>query len=360
MAVDLSPLSPGGYNGGIKTAVFATLRYIENQSDCGLRLQVYARPSVLAEIAPLLRKDTLCTLYACEEGERPQSVEAADVCYCPIGYSAFSRSRKPTIVLVADTLHRDFPCYLPPDQVANREVMWREMLSHADRIQAISQWTADQVRHHFHYPPNKIFVARPFVHNRWRQAKKLATSTTAPFFIYPANFWPHKNHETLLAAYRIYRTQCSATAEKPWPLILTGFPCERKLYLQHIAAVLDIDDIKFLGHVPDAELGTLFSAAGIMVFPSVYEGLGMPLLEAMAAGCPVIAGAHAAIPETVGEAAMLVETRNPVTLANAMMELATDQSRRAEMSAAGLAHARTRDPDVEYSHLVKELLDLGH
>lgn len=356
VAVDLSPLSPGGFNGGIKTALYATLRFIEGLPDCGLQLAVYARASVHEEIAPLLRNGRL---FSCEEGEVPGSVDSADVCYCPVGFSTFIRAQKPTIALITDTLHRDHPYYLPADQVSRREVMCQETLQHVDRVQAISQWTANQVYHHFGFPAERVFVSRPLVHNRWAGVQEEPSGIPQPYFIYPANFWPHKNHETLLVAYRIYRENCGVS-ERPWSLILTGFPNDRLRYLQHITAVLRLDDVHFVGHVSEGRFIGLLRRAGAMIFPSLYEGLGLPLLEAMSNGCPVLTGDHAAIPETAGSAAMKTETRNPALLAESMFALASQPDLRAHLITNGLGHARACDPEIECAHLVRELRELAN
>ena len=356
IAVDLSPLSPGGFNGGIKTALYATLRFIEGLPDSGLQLAVYARASVHAEIAPLLRTGLL---FSCEEGELPVSVGSADVCYCPVGFSTFIHAQKPTIALIADTLHRDHPYYLPRDQVSRREAMCRETLQRVDRVQAISQWTANQVCHHFGFPSERVFVSRPLVHNRWRGVAEEPSEIPQPYFFYPANFWPHKNHETLLVAYRIYRAKCGVSV-KPWLLVLTGFPNDRLHYLQHVAAVLSLEDVHFLGHVSEGRYIGLLRGAGAMVFPSLYEGLGLPLLEAMANSCPVLTGDHAAIPETAGNAPMITETRNPALLAESMFALASQPDLRTRLITDGLRHARTCDPEIEFAHLVGELQKLAN
>lgn len=356
VAVDLSPLSPGGFNGGIKTALYATLRFIEGLPDSGLQLAVYARACVHAEIAPLLRTGLL---FNCEEGELPGSIDSADVCYCPVGFSTFIHAHKPTLALVTDTLHRDHPYYLPRDQVARREKMCQETLQCVDRVQAISQWTANQVCHHFGFPSARVFVSRPLVHNRWAGVPEEPNGIPQPYFFYPANFWPHKNHETLLVAYRVYRTKCGVSV-KPWPLILTGFPNDRQRYLQHLTAVLRLDDVHFIGHVSEGRYIGLLRGAGAMVFPSLYEGLGLPLLESMANGCPVLTGDHAAIPETAGSAAMKTETRNPALLAESMFALASRPDLRARLIADGLSHARACEPEIEFAHLVRELQELAN
>ena len=110
-----------------------------------------------------------------------------------------------------------------------------------------------------------------------------------PFLLYPANWWAHKNHELLLQAFALVRR------ERPeLRLVLTGS--------DHPAALPD--GVASLGRVPDEQLVDLYRSASALVFPSLYEGFGLPALEAMACGCPVAVSRVAALPEVCGDAAV--------------------------------------------------------
>jgi glycosyltransferase involved in cell wall biosynthesis len=94
--------------------------------------------------------------------------------------------------------------------------------------------------------------------------------------------------------------------------------------------------IEFRGHVPQDELAALYRGASCLVFPSRYEGFGLPVLEAMASGTPVVATTAGALPEVAGDAAILVEERNPVALAGGIERAIADRER---LRAAGLERA---------------------
>jgi alpha-1,3-rhamnosyl/mannosyltransferase len=101
------------------------------------------------------------------------------------------------------------------------------------------------------------------------------------------------------------------------------------------------DRIVLLGHVEETDLPAIYAAAAVFCFPSLYEGFGLPALEAMACGTPVVCSNTSSLPEVVGEAAVTVEPTDPRALADAVSGLLTDETRRHALSAAGLARART-------------------
>jgi glycosyltransferase involved in cell wall biosynthesis len=148
-----------------------------------------------------------------------------------------------------------------------------------------------------------------------------STQEREPFLLYPARTWPHKNHARLLEAFRLVRR------ERPeLRLVLTGGG--------GLSAVPD--GVEARGHVPWAEVVGLMQRASALVFPSLYEGFGLPPLEAMACGCPVASSNAGALPEVVGDAGLLFDPKDPRAIADAVLEvLAAPQA----WSARGLARA---------------------
>jgi glycosyltransferase involved in cell wall biosynthesis len=171
-----------------------------------------------------------------------------------------------------------------------------------------------------------------------------------PFFFYPANFWVHKNHEVLLVAYQIYLAK---SAERiPWKLVFTGHLDERARSLQKMAADLGIaSHVTFSGHVPESELAKLYSTASCLVFPSLHEGFGIPIVEAMSFGLPIICGNDTSIPEIAGDAPLYAETRNPTKLADALLTVARNEALRAKLAALGRERLKTFDFSIEVGRL---------
>jgi hypothetical protein len=117
--------------------------------------------------------------------------------------------------------------------------------------------------------------------------------------------------------------------------------------------------VQFPGYVSDQRLAELWNSAGALIFPSLHEGLGIPLLEAMAHGMPIIAGNVAAIPEIVGQAALLVDARNPVKLAEAMAQITQDVRLRTLLAQRGRRRVADFSPDVEFGKLHRLFFSAG-
>jgi alpha-1,3-rhamnosyl/mannosyltransferase len=170
----------------------------------------------------------------------------------------------------------------------------------------------------------------------------------APFFVYPAITRPHKNHATLLRAF-------ARVAERhpDVVLLLTGAPgpAERDV-LAEVAWLRLGERVRRLGRVPPNRLERLLRDAVALVYPSRYEGFGLPVAEAMALGCPVVASNATALPEVVDGAGSLVDPDDVEGWADAMSSLLEDDGRRAAAIAAGRAVAGALTPAETARRLV--------
>jgi glycosyltransferase involved in cell wall biosynthesis len=144
-----------------------------------------------------------------------------------------------------------------------------------------------------------------------------------PFILYPARPWPHKNHARLLEAFTALRE-----TRPRLRLILTGGDLERLDPLP--------EGVTRLGTVSSERVASLYRRAACLVFPSLYEGFGLPPLEAMACGCPVAAANAAAIPEVCGDAAVLFDPTDVDAIAAGILEA---DERSQELREKGLARA---------------------
>ena len=140
-----------------------------------------------------------------------------------------------------------------------------------------------------------------------------------PFFFFPANLWAHKNHSVLLRAFEQFRS--SSPEHLRYSLVLTGFGD----WPRFLAENGRVEGVEHLGFVSAAQLGTVFRQATALVFPSLYEGFGIPVLEAFALGCPVVCSGVGRLPEVAGDAALLIDAKSPADIAEKMAMIA-DQS----------------------------------
>jgi len=147
---------------------------------------------------------------------------------------------------------------------------------------------------------------------------------------------PRKNIGTLLKAY----ARLAPALQTAHPLAIIWAHNHLSGAIAEQARMLGIlDHVRFLQHVPDADMPALYSGASAFVFPSRYEGFGLPLLEAMACGTPVIASDNSSIPEVVGDAGLLVTAEDDAGMADAIHRVLTDAGLHSALVQKGLAHA---------------------
>jgi glycosyltransferase involved in cell wall biosynthesis len=172
------------------------------------------------------------------------------------------------------------------------------------------------------------------VRERYRLAER--------YLVYPSHFWRHKNHARLLEAFARYRSRATGDLD----LVLCGSPMDARGAL---AELLERDrrltDVRLLGHVPGDDLQALVRGSSGMVFPSLFEGFGIPLVEAMGLGCPVAASRAAAIPEVVGDAAILFDPEDVSDMARAIERLVEEPGLAAELARRGVRRAALFTPE---------------
>jgi glycosyltransferase involved in cell wall biosynthesis len=273
-------------------------------------------------------------LGAARPGPLRAALEGADVVHYPLTIR-IPRGVRPSVVTLHDVQHLDLPAMFPRAERAFRAAAWHPSLRGADRVIAISEYVRDRAQAQLGLDASRIRVVPQGVdHARFRPDD----GEREPFLLYPARPWPHKNHARLYDAFAMLRR------ERP---VLTGGG--------DFGAVPE--GVELRGLVSDDELASLYRRASALVFPSLYEGFGLPPLEAMASGCPVACSNAAALPETVGDAARLFDPHDAAAIAAAVRDVlaAPDEwSRRGREHAAGYSWAATahRTEDV-YRELLR-------
>jgi glycosyltransferase involved in cell wall biosynthesis len=245
-------------------------------------------------------------------------------------------TRTPSIVTLHDVQHRDLPHMFSRAERAYRALAYDRASRRASRVIVISEFVRDRAVATLGLDPGRIRVVPQGLDH---EALAPGTVEREPFLLYPARAWPHKNHEALFEAFALLRR------ERPdLRLVLTGddFP-----------GVLE--GVDACGRVSRAELVSLMQRAAALVFPSLYEGFGLPPLEAMACGCPVACSNAAALPEVVGDAARLFDPRDPPAIADAVREVLDDPApwvERGLLRAEGFSwDATARATDAVYGEL---------
>jgi glycosyltransferase involved in cell wall biosynthesis len=152
------------------------------------------------------------------------------------------------------------------------------------------------------------------------------------FVLYPANLWPHKNHRRLVEAL--------ARTSAPVELVLTGATYGRLAPLLDEATRLGVRErVRHLGYVASDAVPALYRRARALIFPSLFEGFGLPPLEAMACGCPVAASTRGSLREVCGGATLTFEPEDVASIADALDRITDDEALRARLRTAGLQRA---------------------
>ena len=252
-------------------------------------------------------------------GALRRHLERFDVVHYPLTVPVPPVAR-PTVLTLLDVQHLDLPQLFSPGERLFRRLAYDRPASRAARVVVISEWVRERAIERLGLDPERVRAIHLAVdHDRFSPDSTIARE---PFLLYPARPWPHKNHARLFEAFALVRR-----ARPELRLVLTG--------VGHDPTSLPVG-VETLGGVPPAELVGLYRRAAAVVFPSLYEGFGLPPLEAMACGCPVAASNVGSVSEVVGTAAALFDPSDHEAIAAGIGD-ALDRA--AELTALGLARA---------------------
>src|SRR5262245_41753215 len=250
------------------------------------------------------------------------------------------------VVTIHDCIHLMFPQYLP-----NRLAYYYARASislaarRATRVLTVSERSKRDILRFVDAPPEKIdviynaydecFAIEPREEDVVRVRKRYQLHHE--FVLYAGNVKPHKNLERLIQAFDIVRTRGLDHLK----LVLIGDEISKYAALRRAVHRHQLHKyVRFLGYMPEETLAVMYRLAGVFVFPSLYEGFGLPPLEAMASGMPVVTSNASSLSEVAGDAAVLVDPYDPHAIADGIFRVLTDEHRRRELRHKGLSRAR--------------------
>jgi glycosyltransferase involved in cell wall biosynthesis len=226
----------------------------------------------------------------------------------------------------------------------------KRVLAGAARIFAVSNFTRNEIEKLFEIPSERIEVVynaidERFLHGHASEADRDLIArryqVTYPFLLYAGRISPHKNVVRMIEAFSALKTELERDQAYPdLKLIIIGDDLSGNPDLRRTVVRSGVqNDVRFLGFIPIEVLRIFYDEAKVFVFPSLYEGFGLPPLEAMAHGTPVVTSNVSSLPEVVGNAAVLVNPENVFEIMRALHRVLTDQSLRARMKERGYQQA---------------------
>jgi len=269
--------------------------------------------------------------------ERQLRADGCDVLFCPFNHEALLRARRvPQVLTVHDLIPLVYPGHFPKTSRAWK-YLYAPAIRRARALIAVSVHTKRDLMRLLGVPEERIFVAPNAYQPVGTLARQGPGNGLGRYLLYvSSSHYPYKNVVGLLRAYRLLRGRF------PHKLVVVGQPVPRFSWqITQAAEELELgESLRLMSAVPDAELAALYQGADLFVYPSLYEGFGMPPLEAMSCGVPVVASARTSIPEVCGEAAHYVDATDPEALAAAIAEGLANSALRDRLRQAGLERAK--------------------
>jgi glycosyltransferase involved in cell wall biosynthesis len=247
------------------------------------------------------------------------------------------------------TIHDLIP-YIMPETVGRGYLLKflkdvPKVIDLSDALITVSEWSKQDILKFFPIDKNKIFVTplaadakyKPLDKKYCKNFLSKAYNINGPFILYIGGFSPRKNVKALITAFSKIYKQLGAD----YKLVIVGATRDQGQYLSEFSTNLELaSKIIFTGFAPEEHLPILYNGCDAFVYPSLYEGFGLPPLEAMNCGTPVITSNLTSIPEVVGDAGILIDPYNEEELKNSIMRLLNDEKLREEYSIKGLIRAK--------------------
>lgn len=247
----------------------------------------------------------------------------------------------PIVLSIMDIQHEYFPEYFTKQDLQARGLLFESSAKAAQQIIAISKFTKSTIIEKYGISPHKISVVH-LSHDEAlfypRKDKKKSLRLPKKFLFYPAATWPHKNHIALIEALSKYIQQ---SKDKQMNVVFAGIPKQQGKKIRDAIKKHRLEDnVHWLGYLDRVELPYVYCAALAVIFPSKFEGFGIPILEAMACGCPVACSNTTSLPEVAGKAALFFDPDSIQEISETISTLATNAGVRTDLRKLGLKRVK--------------------
>lgn len=303
----------------------------------------FVRNTTRKLFSQLLKSDRFPTALRVPTSDGTIEGKGIDLIHFP-NQSAFL-TEIPSVYHPWDLQHLHLPEFFSSEVIRKREIEYRAFCSQAKMVIAATSWQKRDLLKHYDLPAEKVKVIEPAAPTELYPApsdedlRAISPKFSLPerFVFYPAQTWPHKNHLTLLTALALLRGRENLSV----PVVCSGKINDFYQDIAAHAARLNLErQVQFVGFVTPLELQCLYSLCTAMVFPTLFEGFGLPLMEAFSAGVPVACSNITSLAAQVDGAALLFDPHSASEIAEVMSRLWNDEKLRHNLAQRGRDRAR--------------------
>ncbi|MDB5054931.1 MAG: hypothetical protein JWM44_2981 [Bacilli bacterium] len=289
-----------------------------------------------------------------------------DVLFCPMSAINYSEPGIPTLSLIHDIQHEYYPQFFSNEEIAVRQTFYNGICNQADYVVCVSKFTQQTLVEKLNYPVEKSGVIYNSIQDRLNDINSVQKNEILEKFglkekryiYYPANYWPHKNHRILLVAMSIL---IKKYPELDLYLCLTGSLLKQDAAFDEMLLQMNLKDrVHHLGYVTDQEVSGLMAGTSLLVFPSLFEGFGIPVAEAMSLGIPVICSNNTSLPEVGGDAVLYFDPRKPEEIAEMTYSVMTNVSLRNNLIKQGYEQIKKFDNEIMVKQYYETLQNVAN
>ncbi len=260
----------------------------------------------------------------------------------PVGLSG---RKVKTVVTIHDVIFRRYPQLFPFIDRQIYDLKWAYSCKNADHIIAVSEHTRKDIIEFYEVVPDKIEVIHPPVntmnkpHHEDEKKAIQAYGLEQPYWLYVGALNPRKNLELII--------RVLPKLKERYPLIVIGTGSSYEQEMKTLVSELDLNhQVRFVGHVANHDLATFYKHALALIYPSLYEGFGIPIVESLQNKTPVITSQTSSMPEAAGPGAILIDPGSEESLQHAMEKMSADKTLRQKMADEGNVYVKQFQPEI--------------
>lgn len=286
----------------------------------------------------------------------------ADIIFCPFTAPFYYSPKIPIVLVVHDLQYLYYPQFFTPEEIYHTHRYFQQSTQVATKLICISEYTRKTVLENSSIDPQKVVTIPNNILNPLPQLSFEEEDQTlknlglhkGEYLFYPANFWQHKNHSLLLIAFNVYLQR---NPQSKLHLVFSGAPSSRMSLLQEATKRMDIEHrVHFMGYLSDREFSAVLSGSKALIFPSLFEGFGVPVLEAMTHRKPVFCSNATSLPEVVADAAYTFDPHRIEEVISAIEQADRNSSLLSSLSQKGYERANQWMTPLEWASKYLQVL----